>query len=103
MDEKWIDKDIDIWARDYSKENKLYSIKFLMENKNWDKIDEMIVYPQSSSFIKYLINIYGIEKFKKIYQNLSRNKTLSENISVIEKNCSDPIEKIEENWKKSIE
>lgn len=102
MDEKWQDKDIDIWARDYFKKNKLYSIKFLMENKNWDKVDEMIVYPQSGSFVKYLINIYGIEKFKKIYQELSRNKTLRANIRIIEKICSDSIENIEKNWKKSI-
>ena len=102
MDEKWQGREIDIWAKEYFKKNKLYAIKFLMENKNWDKVDDMIAYPQSGSFIKYLINTYGIEKFKKMHQDLSRNKTSRENIRVVEKNCSKTIEEIEKNWKGCI-
>ncbi len=102
MDKKWCGKDIDIWARKYLKENKLYSIKFLLENKNWDKVNNMIVYPQSGSFVRYLINTYGMGKFKKAYKGTSRQKILKENIKIMEIIYLKPIEEMEKNWKKHL-
>jgi len=99
MSEKWHQKDIDFWTRKYLKENKLYSLKFLINNKNWSKIDEMIVYPQAGSFMKYLIKTYGLEKFKQVYRNLSRKKTNRQNIKIIEDIYSKSIKRLEENWK----
>ncbi len=99
MDKKWHGKDIDIWAKKYLKKDKIYPIKFLINNKNWDKINDMIVYPQSGSFVRYLIKIYGLEKFKKVYKELSRKNTPKENIEIIEKNYSKSINEIEQNWK----
>jgi hypothetical protein len=102
MSEKWQNKDIDFWAKEYLKKNKLYSIEFLANNKNWDKVNEMIVYPQSGSFIRYLIRIYGIEKFKRVYKKVSRKKKFNDNIRIIKEIYSKSIEKLEKDWKKYL-
>ncbi len=102
MDERWYGKDIDIWAKKYLKENKLYPIEFLVENKNWDKVNDMIAYPQVGSFVRFLINTYGIEKFKKVYRRTSRQKILKENIEIIEIIYPRPIEKLEKIWREYL-
>lgn len=102
MDERWYGKDIDIWARKYLKENKLYSLKFLLENKNWNKVNDMITYPQVGSFVRFLINTYGIEKFKKIYKRTSRQKILKENVKIVEIIYSKSTEYLEKNWRKYL-
>jgi len=103
MSEKWDQKDIDFWTKKYLKRNKLYSLEFLIDNKNWNKINEAIVYPQAGSFVRYLIKIYGLEKFKEVYKNLSRNKTTKQNIKVIKKIYFKSIRELEENWKEYLD
>jgi hypothetical protein len=102
MSEKWNQKDIDFWAKKYLKKNKLYSLKFLTNDKNWRRIDEEIVYPQAGSLIRYLIKIYGLEKFKEVYKNLSREKTNRQNIKITEDVYSKPIKELEEDWKRYL-
>lgn len=102
MSDNWHGKDIDIWTRDYLRKGCLYSIRFLFDNKNWDRIDDMIVYPQAGSFIRFLIEEYGLEKFKEAYKDLLRRNGTKRNISIIEKRYSLPLEKLEEKWRKSV-
>lgn len=96
-------KDIDILSKRFLKKNKLYSLKWLLDNKNWDKVREEIVYPQAGSFVRYLISTYGIKKFKKVYKALSRNKTFRENIRIIERTYSKPIKELEREWLKNYQ
>ena len=103
MSEKWDQKDIDFWAKKYLKRDKLYSLEFLIDNKNWNKINEAIVYPQAGSFIRYLVKTYGLEKFKEVYKNLSRNKTAKQNVKIIEKVYFKSMKELEENWKEHLE
>ena len=102
MSEKWHNKDIDLWTKNYLEKSKLYLIKFLVNNKNWDKVNEVIVYPQSGSFVRYLINTYGIDKFKKAYKELSRKKKLKSNTKTIKKIYSKSIKELEKDWKKYL-
>jgi hypothetical protein len=88
MSNGWHGKDIDLWTRDYSRKDCLYSIRFLVDNKNWDQVDDMIAYPQAGSFARFLINDYGLEKFKEVYKKLSRENKVEKNISIIEKSYS---------------
>jgi len=96
-------KDIDDLSKKLLKQKKLYLIKWLCDNKNWDNLKPEIVYFQSGSFARYLINNYGLEKFKKVYKKTSRKKTPKENIKIIENICSKSIKEIEEDWKKYLE
>lgn len=95
-------KDIDVLSKRLMKKNKLYSLKWLLNNKNWDKVKEKIVYPQAGSFVRYLINTYGLEKFKKVYKKLSRNKKVQDNIKIIENTYLKSVKELEANWKKYL-
>lgn len=102
ISEKWHDRDTDSWAREYLEKDKLYSVDFLISNKNWDKVDDMIAYPQAGSFVRYLVNTYEMEKFRVVYKKLSRNKKVQENIDIIEKSYSKSIKGLEEDWRECL-
>jgi hypothetical protein len=102
MSEKWQGKDLDFWAKKYLDENKLYSIKFLVDNKNWDNVDDLIVYPQAGSFVRFLIESYGIKKFKDVYQRLSRLNSYEDNLDIIRKRYFKELDKLEKEWKIKI-
>lgn len=102
MEGKLFGKDINILSKRLMKKNKLYPLKWLIDNKNWDKVKKGIVYPQTGSFVRYLINTYGLGKFKKVYKKLSRNKTVQKNIKIIETIYSKSIKELETNWKKYL-
>ncbi|NQE53859.1 hypothetical protein C5S29_09725 [ANME-1 cluster archaeon GoMg3.2] len=98
MSEKWHQKDIDFWAKKYLKKNKLYNLDFLINSKNWNKINEMIAYPQSGSFVRYLIKAYGLKKFKQAYKKLLRDKKNQQNIKIIKGVYSQSIKELEKSW-----
>ena len=103
LSEGWCGEDVDIWAKKNLLGNKLYPIRFLIDNKNWSKVDDMIVYPQAGSFVRYLINNYGMERFKESYKKLSRKNNVKENINIIEKNYRKQLEELEREWKCYLE
>lgn len=80
-------------------QGKLYYIKDLIDNKNWKNVEPKIIYPEVGSFARFLINTYGWNKFKNIYQKISRLKKLEENLKIIEKRFGKSIENIEKDWK----
>ncbi|KPJ55613.1 hypothetical protein AMJ49_06745 [Parcubacteria bacterium DG_74_2] len=102
MEENLFGKDIDNLSKKLLKQNKLYSTKWLCNNKNWDRLRPEIIYSQSGSFVRYLINTYGLKKFKKLYKKTARQKTPKENIKIIEIIYSQSIKKIEKNWRKYL-
>ena len=92
-------KDINFLSKKFMEENKFYHLEWLVDCKNWDKVEPKIVYSQAGSFVGYLINSYGLERFKKPYEALSRKKKIKENIRIIEKSYSKSIDQIEKDWK----
>ncbi|MDP3057156.1 MAG: hypothetical protein Q8N37_01365 [bacterium] len=92
-------KDIDIISKELLSQKKLYSIKNLIDNKNWEKVDSKIIYPEVGSFVRFLINTYGWDKFKKTYQRLSRLNNSEENLKIIENGFEKSIEELEKEWK----
>jgi hypothetical protein len=102
MEGKLFGKDVDILSKRLIERNKIYSLKFLLNDKNWDMVKEEIAYPQVGSFVRYLINTYGLEKFKKIYKKLPRNKAFREKIKIIENIYSKSIQELEKEWKRYL-
>ena len=99
MSEKWRNKDIDFWVKKYLNEDKLYPVKFLADNKNWDNVDNLIAYPQAGSFVRFLIESYGIRKFKDAYQKLSRLNSYEDNLDIIRKVYSKRLDELEKEWR----
>lgn len=95
-------KDVDIISKELLNENKLYPVKNLFDNKSWNNVKLEIVYPEVGSFVRFLINTYGLNKFKEVYERLSRLKSLEENLKTAELIFNRSIVEIEIDWKKKL-
>jgi hypothetical protein len=74
-DTGWQGKPVDWWVRKYRNEKKYIPISSLSVTSSFRKYDDAITYPESGSFVEFLIDRYGIVKFKKYYSKAS-DKTI---------------------------
>ncbi|HOI60271.1 MAG TPA: hypothetical protein PKU93_03010 [Candidatus Pacearchaeota archaeon] len=102
MENKLMGKELHIVSKKLLKEKKLYPIEFLFDNKNWNTVDPIIIYPQAGSFSKYIIEKYGKERFEELYKNTSRKNTVSENLLEIKKFYKKHIKELEEEWLEAL-
>lgn len=98
MENTFLNRDLHSAAKELMEEGKIYSIDFLCNNNNWEHVEPTVIYPQVGSFIKYLIEYYGKENFKRGYQNTSREKEITENLLEIEKIYQKNINQLEKEW-----
>lgn len=102
MEDNFMEKDLHIVAKKLLKKKKLYSIKWLCTNSNWKNIEPIIIYPQVGSFSKFIIEKYGKDMFKRLYQNTSRYFDTPKNLSEIKKICCKTIDQLEMEWIDSL-
>lgn len=98
MENTFLNRDLHLAAKELMEEEKIYSIDFICNNNNWEYVEPTVIYPQIGSFIKYLIEYYGKENFKRVYQNTSREKEITENLLEIEKIYQKNINQLEKEW-----
>ena len=67
MMESWYGRPVHEWAREFLPKKRLIPLKSLLISHNFSKYNTKVTYPQSGSFTKYIIDMYGIEKFKTVY------------------------------------
>lgn len=103
MENNFMNKELHSVSRELLNQNKLYSIQWLCDNNNWENVEPTIIYPQVGSFIKFLIEYYGKDKFKEVYQNTSRNHNMVKNLFEVQKVYFKDINKLEKEWKYFIE
>ena len=98
MENTFLNRDLHLAAKELMEEEKIYSIDFICNNNNWEYVEPTVIYPQIGSFIKYLIESYSKENFKRVYQNTSREKEITENLLEIEKIYQKNINQLEKEW-----
>lgn len=98
MENTFLNRDLYLAAKELMEEGKIYSIDFICNNNNWEHVEPTVIYPQVGSFIKYLIEYYGKENFKKVYQNTSREKEITENLLEMEKIYQKNVNQLEKEW-----
>jgi hypothetical protein len=98
MEDSFMGEDLHHIAKSLSDENRFYSLEWLCDNKNWENVEPVIIYPQAGSFAKFLIEYYGKDKFKEVYRNTSRNADLADNLSAIVKVYQRDIKQLEKEW-----
>jgi hypothetical protein len=84
-DDGWQGKPIDHWMRLYNKNKELISVVDLFDNAKFNKFNALVSYPESAAFVEFLINEFGLKKFKRVYSNLGFYKSFEENKAIIEK------------------
>lgn len=78
----WYGQNHDDVVKEALKKGILPSIESMMEHKKWLELDDnnvLYYYCFTASFTKFLIEKYGKDKFKTVYQSTSRDKTKEEN------------------------
>lgn len=63
----WAGQDVHIVARSLAQEDRLLPIGQLLERSSFRSFAQDTTYPQAGSFVRYLIDLSGIEKFKQLY------------------------------------
>jgi len=75
----WKGKSLRFWVKKFKKEKTTYTFKNLIIS--FVKIPQSISYPLSGAIVKFLINEFGIEKFKDLYREIKSGmsyKTIQE-------------------------
>ncbi len=98
MEDNFMGEDLHVVAKKLLQENKLYPLEWLCSNNNWGNVEPIIIYPQVGSFSKFIIEEYGKDKFKQIYQNTSRYFDTIKNLSEIERTYYRTINQLEFEW-----
>ena len=62
----------------YKDSGVLYPSEDILDTSGWDAADPTITYPQSGSFVRYLIDTYGIDLMKIIFTSISRDASQAE-------------------------
>ncbi len=94
MMESWFQRPVHEWGREFLDKGKLIPVKSLLISINFEKYDSKITYPQSGSFVKYLVDVYGIEKFKTLF-----SQAVNENIEFLFKEIyRKSVDDLEREW-----
>jgi len=95
--EPWLDI-----VKQLNAEGKLYSIEDILESQSfWDNIEqeeERIAYTQAGMFTVYLIETYGLEKFKEVYSSLDYDDTLQVILDQFISTYGISLETLEQDW-----
>ena len=92
-------------VKDGFNKNILPSIISLMSHDSWMKLpDENIFYHYclAGSFVKFLIEKYGREKFERLYRGTKRQNSQEENLNLFYIIYNKSVGEIEEDWKKYL-
>lgn len=69
---KWQNSTVHFWAKKYKNEGTLLPLDTILETNNFRSYDSGITYPESGSFVRFLIDKYGIDRLKSFFQQGNR-------------------------------
>ena len=98
MEEKWHKINHHQWAKNFRKNKKLIALKDLLDDKKFWQFDDLITYPESGSFVKYLIDCCGLKLFKRLYKKLHYNLSAKQKEKIIKTIISKPLKELEKDW-----
>jgi hypothetical protein len=70
--------------------------------KGFETIPNRIIIPFTASFSKFLLNKYGIEKYRQVYIGQKETQTIEENIIIVEGIYNLSSERLWDYWKQSL-
>lgn len=94
-------KPVDDWCREQSKELPIPLVQ-IINLEGFGSVENKIVVPFTASLSKYLLQSFGIDKYKKMYVLLKETSSPEINVEIIEKVYGLKERQIIENWKKSV-
>lgn len=94
----WNNKNIHANAVELANEGRLVSIQSLLERRGFLSQPMEATYPQAGSFVGFLIERFGIEKFKKFYPLSEPYETYWDTISRFKSVYGETVEELEDRW-----
>jgi hypothetical protein len=100
---KWNDEHVDVTARELLREGKLTPLTELIKRTEIGSRpdDGKVAYPQSASFVKFLIDRYGREQFLELYGNL--NAGAEDNVSRFRNIIGVELESVGREWQEALD
>lgn len=98
MEEKWHGVNHLEWVKKFQREKKLISLSELIDDKEFWQYSDLVTYPESGSFVKFLIEKYGLENFKKLYQELGPNFSDEQNEKIFQQIFNKSLTDLETEW-----
>ena len=100
-------KSIDAVTGEYFKGGKLFKLEELLgfTEIGSEKSKPEITYPESASVVKYLVETYGVRKFRQLYQQAKNNSGAGEvlkNEEILKEIYGQPLSEIEQEWLNKI-
>ena len=98
MEKKWHGIDHHQWVKKFCEKKNLISLDELISDKKFWQYSDLVTYPESGSYAKFLIEKYGLDDFKKLYQKLNYNFSDQKNKKIFTTIIGKSIKETESNW-----
>lgn len=95
---KWWSESVHYWAKRYKDEGTLLSLEEILETNNFRSYDSEITYPESGSFVSYLIVRNGIDTLKGLFRQGNRMDLLDTIKQTFQNTYGFSIELAEQEW-----
>ena len=92
---------IDDWCREQSEKLPI-PLKQVINLKGFDSIENKVVVPFTASLSKYLLQTFGVDRYRKMYVLLKETTSPEINVKAIEKVYGLNEQQILSQWKKSV-
>ncbi|MEW8957018.1 hypothetical protein [Clostridium sp.] len=97
----WFGIENRFWVHEYLRNNKYVDIGSLINNNEFCRLSDTLTYPIAGAFTEYLISVFGMDKFKRFYVQLSTLRTIGFKRNFKEV-FQQSLEDVEENFKNYI-
>jgi hypothetical protein len=102
MSKTWHGQPHNFWVRKYLIENKIPDLSVIIDDGEWDKINDLVSYPCAGSFVKFLIRKFGKEKFFELYKNMNPKKKPQNNLKKVFEITGKTIFELQKEWEHKI-
>ena len=71
LEGRWYGMSVHYWGKRFKDEGTLIPLNDLLESNDFWGYEPGITYPESGSFVRFLIDTYGLDKMKSIFQSVN--------------------------------
>ena len=99
---QWNGTPVHLRARQLQQAGRLVPIADLLETRGFRRVDSEVTYPQAGSFVRYLLDTYGLGPWKQLYGKGGPNDPASDLRAHFESVYGRTVEGVEADWRAMI-
>jgi len=98
----WQNRPVANWIREFVASDQLLSIPELTATTTFRDLPESITYPESASFVSYLLDQFGIEPFRDLYGRVTPATTGAEFAKEFQVVYDQDLDSCESQWRRTV-